>query len=196
MIYGLTGAVGSGKDTVAQYLVDHYGFKKVSFAKKVKDVAHLVFGWDRAMLEGCTRESREWREVVDPYWGVSPRAALQKIGTEMFRDHIHPETWVKAVIKEIGDELSVNPTCNFVITDCRFENEVRAVHALGGRVVGIQRGAEPPWAALAREGAPCVEGVHSTDWNVYRLYALADVRLHNDGTIEDLHDEIERMLLL
>jgi hypothetical protein len=91
------GAVGSGKDTIADFLTNH-GFERLSFAKKVKDVAHVVFGWDRDMLEGRTTESRAWRETVDPRWGISPRSALQKIGTEMFREHICDDVWVKALL--------------------------------------------------------------------------------------------------
>ncbi len=192
MIYGLVGAVGSGKDTVGQYLVERHGFKQLAFAKKVKDVAHLVFGWDRVMLEGQTRESREWREVVDPYWGISPRQALQKIGTEMFRDHIHPETWVKSVLKEI----LADPDANYVITDCRFENEVAAIRALGGRILAIKRGAEPAWAAEARSGAACPAGVHVTDWNVFRLQCHASVLIQNDGTLDNLYETLETLLIL
>ena len=154
MIIGITGAIGSGKDTIADYLIAHHGFTRLSFAGKVKDVAHVVFGWDRELLEGRTKESREWREVVDPFWGLSPRTALQRIGTEMFREHIHPETWIKAVRKQI----MAAPEKNYVITDCRFENEVSAILDLGGQIWSVSRGEEPAWAADARAGMPCAPG--------------------------------------
>ena len=50
MIIGIIGAIGSGKDTIADYLVKNHGFTRLSFAGKVKDVAAIVFGWDRTML--------------------------------------------------------------------------------------------------------------------------------------------------
>lgn len=187
MIIAITGAIGSGKDTIADYLIREFGFKRLSFASKVKDVAHVVFGWNREMLEGRTAESRLWREVVDPYWGLSPRVALQRIGTEMFRTHIHPDTWVKAVVKEIQGSPA---DAKFVITDCRFDNEVAALKELGASLWAVSRGLEPSWAAAAREGTPCPEGIHSTDWNVYRLEAIADVRINNNGTIADLYEQV------
>jgi len=190
MIIGIIGAIGSGKDTIADYLVKHHSFTRLSFAGKVKDVAAIVFGWDRTMLEGLTKESRAWREEVDHYWGLSPRTALQRIGTEMFRTHIHPETWIKAVRRQI----EAAPLGNYVITDCRFENEVAAVLDMGGQVWTVSRGLEPTWASQARAGAPCLPEIHSTDWNIYWLQNKASVKINNTGTLEDLYAAIERVL--
>ena len=50
MIIGVTGFIGSGKDTVANYLTTFHGFKKLSFAGSLKDAVANVFGWDREML--------------------------------------------------------------------------------------------------------------------------------------------------
>ena len=52
MIVGLVGLIGAGKGTVADLLVDRHHFIKESFANSVKDSCAVVFGWDRAMLEG------------------------------------------------------------------------------------------------------------------------------------------------
>ena len=190
MIIGITGAIGSGKDTIADYLVRAHGFKRLAFASKVKDVAHVVFGWDREMLEGLTRESRAWREVVDPFWGISPRTALQRIGTEMFRAHIHEDTWVKAVMSQIRAE----PSQNYVITDCRFENEAAAITEAGGTLLAVTRGSEPAWAATARAGGTCPAGIHSTDWNVYCLERLATAVLSNNGSLEELYVAVDQVL--
>ena len=67
MIIGICGLIGSGKGTVADFLVEQQGFKKLSFADKLKDGVASVFGWDREMLEGNNPDSRAWREKVDPY---------------------------------------------------------------------------------------------------------------------------------
>jgi dephospho-CoA kinase len=189
IIVGIIGCVGSGKDTSGEYLVAKHGFKCISFAKKVKDVAHVVFGWDRDLLEGQTRESRAWREQVCPYWGITPRAALQKIGTDMFREHIDPDVWIKAVLKEI----QANPEQNYVITDCRFENEIAALKGLGAKILYVERGEQPVWARAARAGEPFSEeyGIHISDWNPYVLAQYADNEIKNNGTLEELYRHIE-----
>ena len=68
MIIGVCGFIGSGKDTIADYLVNFHGFRRESFASTLKDAVSQVFGWDRTMLEGRTKQAREWREQVDPWW--------------------------------------------------------------------------------------------------------------------------------
>jgi ABC-type glutathione transport system ATPase component len=66
-IIGIVGFIGSGKDTVADYLVNFHRFKRESFANSLKDAVSQVFGWDRELLEGRTQESREWRETKDEW---------------------------------------------------------------------------------------------------------------------------------
>ena len=38
MIIGLTGYARSGKDTVAKILVDNYGYKRIAFADKIREL--------------------------------------------------------------------------------------------------------------------------------------------------------------
>ena len=95
MLIGLCGYIGSGKNAVAEMLVKNHGYEQDSFAKSLKDAVSAVFGWPRELLEGNTHESRAWREAPDKWWTeqlempVTPRLALQVIGTEAFLSLIH-----------------------------------------------------------------------------------------------------------
>ena len=150
MIVGLVGQIGAGKGTVADLFVDRHDFFKESFANSVKDACAAVFGWDRAMLEGDTLESRAWREQSDAWWSeklgreFSPRLALQLMGTEAGRDVFHPDLWVHTVMRRC------EPENNYVIADVRFPNEINAIVNSGGKVVRVRRGDDPSW--LLREG--------------------------------------------
>jgi hypothetical protein len=77
MIIGVCGFIGSGKDTIADYLVNIHEYRRESFANTLKDAVSAVFGWDRTMLEGRTKQAREWREQVDPWW--SKRWTVQSL---------------------------------------------------------------------------------------------------------------------
>jgi hypothetical protein len=153
MIVGLVGFIGAGKGTVADLLVDRHDFEKESFANSVKDACASIFGWNRAMLEGDTLESRAWREQPDVWWSekldreFSPRLALQLMGTEAGRDVFHPDLWVHTVLRRCEQA----PYNNYVIADVRFPNEINAIIKSGGKVVRVRRGEDPEWFALARE---------------------------------------------
>ncbi len=67
-LIGICGFIGSGKNTVADYISQKYEYQKVSFAAGVKDAVSVLFNWDRKMLEGDTEESRKWRETPDTWW--------------------------------------------------------------------------------------------------------------------------------
>jgi hypothetical protein len=151
MIIGICGLIGSGKDTIADYLQNIHRFRRESFAHTLKDAVAAVFGWDRELLEGRTKQSREWRETVDSWWAnrlniptLTPRWVLQYWGTEVFRKGFHDDLWIAALENKLR-----NTSDNIVITDCRFPNEIKAIRAVGGVVIRVRRGPEPDWMPVA-----------------------------------------------
>ena len=151
MIIGLVGLIGSGKDTVADYLVNVHGFRRESFAGTLKDAVAAVFGWDRILLEGRTKASREWREQVDPWWAarlnipdLTPRWVLQYWGTEVMRRGFHDDIWIASIENKIR-----NLQDNVVISDCRFPNEIVSLRSAGGHIVRTCRGPDPEWFSAA-----------------------------------------------
>jgi hypothetical protein len=145
-IISLSGLMGSGKDTVASILIKDYGYVKLSFSKALKDMIAAIFGWERALLEGDTNESRLWRDVEDKWWTgrldfgvpITPRWVLQHVATEVMRQRFHPDIWILAVEKELAQ--SKQP---IVITDARFFNELSMLRYSGARIVGVHRRLPP-----------------------------------------------------
>jgi hypothetical protein len=127
----LVGGKGVGKSTIAQYLVDHSNFTRLSFAGPIKDAVSSIFGWDRSMIEGATEESRYWREQRDEWWSnmlgrdITPRLMLQEVGTDVFRTHFHSDIWVLSAMRKL------QAGNNYVIDDCRFPNEVDLIRSSG-----------------------------------------------------------------
>jgi len=153
MIIGICGLIGSGKDTIADYLQNIHQFRRESFAHTLKDAVAAVFGWDRELLEGRTKESRAWREQVDPWWStrlnmphLTPRWVLQYWGTEVARKSFHDDIWIAALENKLR-----KTTDDIVISDCRFTNEIKAIKNVGGIVIRVTRGPEPEWYNLAEK---------------------------------------------
>lgn len=143
MIIGICGLQSSGKDTIGDYLINNYGFKKISFAEVLKDIISILFSWDRKKIEGITIEDRLWREQPDIWWSkelnihnFSPRYALQFIGTELFRKYFNNDIWVIILKKRI---LEHSHYTNIVITDCRFSNEINMIRDCGAKIIHVYR---------------------------------------------------------
>jgi hypothetical protein len=204
MIIGICGFIGSGKDTVADYLVNFHEFRRESFASTLKDAVANVFGWDRTMLEGRTKEAREWREQVDPWWAarlsmptLTPRWVLQYWGTEVCRKSFHDDIWIASLENKIR-----NSKDNVVISDCRFPNEILAIKNAGGTIVWVQRGQLPDWyehAVEANTGSNIainemkLRGIHASEWAW--LGSNFDVIIDNNSTIDDLYKQAENLVI-
>lgn len=193
-IIGVIGPIGAGKDTIAEYFIKTHEFTKISFAARVKDVAAVAFGWDRALLEGDTPISRAWREVEDPFWKITPRAALQKIGTEMFRGHIRDDFWIR-IVEQTIEKLRKEGAKGVVITDCRFENEIQLIKQMGGKILRVQRDDPPSWADDALQGNPFSTNynVHITEWNAWAFAKEADYHIENKGDICSLYKTLSNL---
>lgn len=201
MLLGICGWINSGKDTVADYLVNEHGFKRESFAGTLKDAVSAVFGWDREMLEGRTRIARAEREKVDEWWAerlampnLSPRWVLQRFGTEVCRRNFHDDIWIASLENRLR-----NSTHDVVISDCRFPNEVRAIKSQGGRIIWVQRGEFPEWYEQAlsyvrgeSEAISYRSDVHPSEYEW--LGTEFDAIIDNNGTIEQLYAQIKNLV--
>jgi len=113
MIIGLIGKAQAGKDTVGAYLVEHYGYKRIALADKVKEIAIEQFGWDGQKDE-------------------KGRRLLQLIGTEVGRGY-NLDIWVR----HLDTKLGWSTTKDVVVTDVRFHNEANYVKTHGGMLVRV-----------------------------------------------------------
>jgi hypothetical protein len=198
MIIGICGFIGSGKDTVADYLVNFHEFRRESFANTLKDAVAAVFGWDRTLLEGRTKEAREWREQVDPWWAerlamptLTPRWVLQYWGTEVCRKAFHDDIWIASLENKIR-----NSKDNVVISDCRFPNEIQSIRDAGGKIIWVQRGELPDWydvAVNANQG----HNYAVQELKMRKIHASEtawvgtdfDVIVDNNSSIDDLYNQ-------
>jgi len=114
-----SGKMQVGKTTSAEYLVRKYGFVKLSFAGKLKEIARDLFP-----------EQFECEQ--------KPRKLLQDLGMKM-RD-IDQDVWVNYVLRIVR---SLPKESNIAIDDLRFMNEYKALKNEGFFVVRILRDVPP-----------------------------------------------------
>ena len=179
MIIGLAGYAQSGKDTVANILIEHYGYTRVAFADKVRD---LLFEMDPGI--GVKGPDGQWhtvglQNIVEVSgWDEAKqhkdvRALLQNLGVGA-RKVFGENFWVKQALREFSPEEKI------VITDVRFPNEAEMVKRLNGQM----------WRVI-RPGVTAVNS-HISE-NALDDYEF-DFDIYNDSTITALNMDIEILM--
>lgn len=162
-IIGVSGNKRHGKDTVASILAKRYGYSRAAFATKLKEGAKLMLGFSDEQVYG------DLKEVVDERYGVTPRHALQTLGTEWGRNYINTDVWIIATLSNLETKT--------VISDCRFLNEAEAIRKADGIVIKVIRPSKAD-----------IEDTHPSEKEIALIEA--DIVLINDGSIEDLEKQL------
>ena len=197
VIFSISGQKRAGKDTVANYIADNVISSRVSFAEPVRDVCRAYFGWDDEWLLG------KHKEDVDPYWGISPRQAMQYLGTEVGRVGLsenYPEfksvtadnIWIKKALQTIRIKSEKEYVANFgkirafIIPDMRFLNEYSAIKKMmseGFKVITI---------GVRRDGLPSDN--HASETEIKYCVEKCDFILENNRKISDLEEKVNEII--
>lgn len=132
ILIGLSGPAGCGKDTVARYL-SNCGYHRYTLAMPLKMGLEVMLGISLDVWDDRVRKE----QVID-WLGKSPRQVAQTLGTEWGRQQVHPELWVKLMLRK-WDEVRRSGSPRMVVTDVRFDNEAQAIKDAGGTVWRIDR---------------------------------------------------------
>ena len=170
IIFG--GKANSGKDTSAEYLDNFYkerGLKVVNIqiAYYIKMYAKQIGNWDG---------SEE----------TKPRDLLQRIGTEVIRETIDKDFFIKRIIEDI------NVYSHFfdviTISDARFHREFDKIRKAYKEAFCVHV-TRPNYVSrlTAKQKA------HATEAEV-DTYSKYDYELVNDSTLEDLGNKVKKMM--
>jgi hypothetical protein len=179
MIIGISGYARSGKDTVANYLVEHHEFTRMAFADAMREALLrlnpkvTVNGINGVYLASVV-DKLGWETLKE----ASPevRELLQRMGTEVGREMFGEHFWVDYLMNK-----ALEAKTDIVISDVRFLNEAQAIRLWNGQV----------WRVNRPNVGPANEHISETGLDEFTDY---DVIITNDSTLEDLHSELATLL--
>lgn len=174
----------SGKSTVAEILATEFGYVRFSFARPLKQMLRALLL--SARLPQSEIEERlfgSMKETPIPQLGnVTARHLAQTLGTEWGRQCIYPDLWVDTMTARLQAHLAEGGLA--VIDDMRFDNERMCVSHLGGFNVLVSRPSVAHSTTHASEGG--------LDWVTNK--GMWDDEIVNDGTLDELHAAVRRMV--
>jgi hypothetical protein len=179
MIIGLAGYARSGKDTVAQYLVEHHGFTRMAFADPMREALLrlnpkiTVNGVNGVYLASVVGKLG-WETLKEASPDV--RELLQRMGTEVGREMFGEHFWIDYLMNK-----ALEAKTDIVISDVRFINEANAVRLWNGQV----------WRVNRPNVGPANDHISETGLDEFTNY---DVVITNDSTLENLHSELATLL--
>ncbi len=162
-------------------------YKNKKFADKIKDIACMLIGFTRYQLEDRNFKDKE---LGKDWNNKTPRLIMQQLGTECGRNILHKNVWVNA-------SFANYKLCdNWIITDVRFPNEVKAIKERGGIVIRIIR---PCSSCGLYEGAHDIDCINNNlieheSEKALDGYTEFDYVIDNSGSILDLQNKLKIIL--
>lgn len=129
LIIGISGRIGSGKNTVGDFIkkIDS-SFEEKSFAYKLKSIVALLAGCDFNLTL-----TQEGKNTYIPAFNRTIGQMLQEIGTNALRDHFDKNVWINSLLADLKEGR------NYIITDVRFKNEAEELKKIGAVLIRVNR---------------------------------------------------------
>lgn len=172
----ISGKARSGKDTIAKYLIEQYGYTRWAFADKLKECIYKYSDWDGEKDE-------------------KGRKLLQSVG-QAFREY-DKDNWIKVLAKDIVEYIQdyhFLSYFNIVISDVRFINEIETFKNLmleafdenniKFRTIRIDR-------PIENDNAEWHKDISEIDLDNYKDF---DYIITNDSDIDSLYRKIDKLL--
>lgn len=174
-LIGIAGKAQAGKDTCADYIMQHLMYEKASFADPLKTMLATGLGLTKEQLYG------DQKEAIDERYHCSPRYLMQTLGTEWGRNKIGEDIWINAM----RDFVCSNEG-SYIIPDVRFEGEAKFIRENGIliHVEGGFRGNK--------------NDQHVSERGINKIYSdsisNSDIIIKNTGTIKAYYDMIDEVI--
>ncbi len=177
-IIGISGQLGSGKDTLARMIIENDNrFIQKSFAFKLKQIVSIISG---TSLEDNL--SQEGKKKISPIFNLSLGEMQQIIGTKVFRDNFDEDIWIKALFSDYDPKKDF-----WVISDVRFKNEAKYIKSLNGLIVRIE--GDP--AEIRKNSNRDLNHPSETELNNYQEF---DFKYLNNKSLKELESFAKTVL--
>lgn len=176
LVVGITGKIGSGKTILANYLAKNYLASDYQFSKILIDIL------DRLYLE-------------------KSRQNLQKLGISLRKGLGHD-----VIVNALGKDIEGDNSDMIAIDGIRYMNELEMVREFEDNLlIALEASPEIRYERIVRRGEKGEEKISfeeflnaerkETEKEIEKISKLADYKLKNEGTKEELFRKVDEIFL-
>lgn len=175
MIIGVVGSIASGKDTVAEYF-ENKGFQAISFSDILREIMKKE-GLDTS-VKNMTEYGNALRETKG--YDYLARQAFKKI---------NKKNAVLTSIRQVGEIefLRTKPDFHLIRVDAPIE--LRLKRLIDRKRLGDIKNLKELKEIEKKQADGTGGGM-----NMNKCYKLADYKIINDGTLQELQEKVEKVL--
>lgn len=175
VIIGLTGEMGSGKDTFCSYVKENYENVFVfRFSDPLTEILKMFF-------DDVRREDQQW---------LGPMLK-QKFGSDILLEALIRKA------KNIEEGI-------IIFNGIRAEGEAESIKKIGGKIMYVTAEAKKRWERVCKRGEKADDNVpyekflemHNaeTEIPIPKIGREAEIKIENNGTKEDFYAEIKKAI--
>lgn len=180
IVVALCGRKRCGKDTVASFLMAEHGFEHHKLAQQLKDGLCCFFGFTHDQVEGPAKDN------VDERWGITPRQAMQWLGTEVMQFQLQallPDIGRDFWATQLAHRIATSGARRAVVSDMRFVHEHAVLKRhFGDDLVSVR---------IERADAPD-DDAHISEREAHDI--PCDIVISNDDTVQALHVKVAEFI--
>lgn len=213
-LLGIGGTLGSGKDTISDYLVDEYGFVKVNMSDPIDQAMRAlnpVIGVALAAGAADVSAAKLIRyEDARRAYGFTEaknipefRGVLQRLGVDVGRKLISHSIWIDKARDTIRGHLDKGSSV--CLSGVRFVDEQEVIRELDGQLIWVERPGYIRTTGASRlptrwEGDPVLWAGQAVNTAAHAAEVSLeagtfDLTITNDSTLDALYKKVQRQLV-
>jgi dephospho-CoA kinase len=175
IIIGITGEIGSGKDTFCEYVKKNYpNVFTVRFSDPLKDILKMFF-------EDIKREDQQWLGS----------ALKEKFGGDI-------------LIKALARKINTIETGLIILNGVRAQGEAKTIKDIGGKILYVTAAQLTRWERVRTREEKADDNVPfgkfqemeiaSAELPIPSIGQAADFKIDNNGTKEEFYEKIKKLI--
>lgn len=195
-LLGVSGKIGSGKDTFAELLAYELPnmIERHAMADNLRLITEIITGvkmsvtheMGKPFINKICNYTQEQKNIFLPKFNKTIGESLQLIGTDLLRDNYDTDIWCKAFFNDVINE-KIKDGKIIIVPDVRFLNEANYIKLNGGYLIRLV--GDP--SNIRKHSLRDLEHISETQLDDYNGFQKV---IYNDKDIESLRKNVKDLI--